>query len=431
MQNEVVQKSLGRFTFLRLSLFLLLPFPPNVVAENPRNTLNFPTTIGPVFKVLPHKEPLWQKPSPPVKKKSPARLTGNRQVKKLSYWQKLHKKYDHPIPSINLGPETRLPPTPETVLGYSEFPMDRAIVDKWSAKMKEYGSKYCALLKSNTATGNEILADVYYDAAHVYHQIQEYTRDTDWQECVDASLRIYRDQYVLPNSGRVPGYWNFSDGLLQSYIQTDDTESLNAILELASDASYSNEQTPVSWTQPFTLSREVSYAIITYLNSEQVGHNHQTRLNAFVNQGLGHLDQWFGSRNAPYVRSFMVGLTARALIRYWERTGDPRIVAALSFSMDRLWDLNWVEAQQAFRYQSAVSESSNDTKAAPDLNLLIAPAYAWIAYVTGDTEAARRADKIFASGVNAAYLERPKQFNQNYFWSFDYIRWRSAIRILQ
>jgi hypothetical protein len=202
--------------------------------------------------------------------------------------------------------------------------------------------------------------------------------------------------------------------------------SLGAVIKLANDASYSNEQTPLGWTQPYTLSREVAYAIITYLNSEEVGSSHKVRLEAFVNQALGHLDQWFGSRNAPYVHSFMVALTARALIRYWEKTGDPRIISALSFSLSALWDLNWVEAEQGFRYQSAVSESGNDTKPTADLNLLIAPAYAWVSYVTGDSDAALRADKIFASGVRKAYMERPKQFNQNYLWSFDYLRWRSA-----
>jgi len=432
MRNEVVQKSFASHSFSWFYSLLLPPLLSIALAEPPPKVINFPTATGPSVDVLIHEEPLWQKLVPPAKKTSLARPTRNRRVKKLAYWLTLHNKYDHSEQGIQSG--NKIPPplaTPGTSSNSTNNPLDQTIVQKWSVQMRDYGIRYCTLLKNGTATGSEILADVYYDAAHVYQQIQDYTQDPAWQDCIDAALKIYRDQYVLPNNGRVPGYWNFSDGLFRSYIENSDPISRNALLKLASDASYSNEQTPIGWTQPFTLSREVAYAIITYLNSEQIGSNHEIRLKGFVIQALGHLDQWFGTQSAPYVRSFMVGLTARALIRYWEKTGDQRIIAALSFSLNKLWDLNWVEADQAFRYQSTVTDSTNDTKTAPDLNLLIAPAYAWVAYVTGDSEAARRADKIFASGVSNAYLERPKQFNQNYLWSFDYIRWRSATQILQ
>jgi hypothetical protein len=33
---------------------------------------------------------------------------------------------------------------------------------------------------------------------------------------------------------------------------------------------------------------------------------------------------------------------------------------------------------------------------------------------------------VFAGGVKGAYLAGAKQYNQNYMWSFDYVRWRSA-----
>ena len=430
MQNEVVQKTL---ISCALSLLFLVPIavPFKAVADDPKKTLQLPTSIGPIIGIALSKEPLVQKPRPAGKKKTSNRLTRNRRAKALSYWQCLHQKKKHPEPGVAPVERVPAPPTSAPSAPLDQTGLDQTVLDQWSSQMIEYGRKYCSLLKSGTAATNEILADVYYDASYVYQQIRDYTQDSDWQNCVDASLEIYRDQYVLPNKGRVPGYWNFSDGLLQSYIEKNDSVSLSAVIALSNDASYSNAQTPVGWTEPFTLSREVAYAIITFINTEKVENSPNERLETFVNQALGHLDQWFGNRNAPYVRSFMVGLTARALIRYWEKTGDPRIVSALSFALNALWDLNWVEAEQAFRYQSAVSESPLDTKATPDLNLLIAPAYAWVAYVTGDSVAARRADKIFASGVQRAYLERPKQFNQNYLWSFDYLRWRSATRYLQ
>ncbi len=36
-----------------------------------------------------------------------------------------------------------------------------------------------------------------------------------------------------------------------------------------------------------------------------------------------------------------------------------------------------------------------------------------------------RGDAIFAGGVEQAWLDGGKQFNQNYRWSFDCVTWRT------
>ena len=65
---------------------------------------------------------------------------------------------------------------------------------------------------------------------------------------------------------------------------------------------------------------------------------------------------------------------------------------------------------------------------APDLNLIIAPAYAWMYYMTGDTKYRDWGDQIFAGGVTNAqnWLYLGKQFDQNYWWSPAYVTWRKA-----
>ena len=65
-------------------------------------------------------------------------------------------------------------------------------------------------------------------------------------------------------------------------------------------------------------------------------------------------------------------------------------------------------------------------EAAPDLNLLIAPVYAWLYHQTGNTVYRDRADQIFAGGVAGAFLSQGKQFDQNYRLSFEYLRWRNS-----
>ena len=67
------------------------------------------------------------------------------------------------------------------------------------------------------------------------------------------------------------------------------------------------------------------------------------------------------------------------------------------------------------------SDGSGGTDPAPDLNLLIAPAYAWMYRQTGDITYRQQGDQIFAGGVRSADLDEVKQFNQNYEFSFDYL----------
>ena len=62
---------------------------------------------------------------------------------------------------------------------------------------------------------------------------------------------------------------------------------------------------------------------------------------------------------------------------------------------------------------------------AADVNLMIAPAYAWLYNETKDPKWRDRADALFMGGVMKACLScGTKQFNENYRWSFAYLAWR-------
>ena len=117
---------------------------------------------------------------------------------------------------------------------------------------------------------------------------------------------------------------------------------------------------------------------------------------------------------------FMMGLTMESLIHAYERTGDPRIPPAIETTADAMWPWLWHPASESFAYTS-----SDLNQGAPDLNLLIAPAYAWLWQLTGAQRHLERGDAIFAGGVRNAWLGSGKAFSQNYRSSFDYIEWRS------
>lgn len=298
-------------------------------------------------------------------------------------------------------------------------------LSRFEAQMRTYGRETCNALKRPGASFDEALAATYYDAEWVFYQIADYLRDSTWHDCAAAAEAIYRDRYVAPNEGAVPGFWNFSRGLVEDYLRTGDETSKKAALLLARNGAFARDSTRVEETIDSTLSREVAYVMMAYLNAEDAGAPPRSRLTILLEHALGHLDQWFVTGNAPYVRPFMVALTAQALIQYEERYGDPRITPALIRAADRMWEQMWLPKAQAFKYTDR-DVPSGGQEASPDLNLLIAPLYGWLYRVTGEARFAERGDEIFAGGVRGAYLSSPKQFNQNYRWSIRYVEWRTG-----
>ena len=118
-------------------------------------------------------------------------------------------------------------------------------------------------------------------------------------------------------------------------------------------------------------------------------------------------------------KNFMVGMLLTSLIRYYEEVNaDPRILPIVQRAADYMWNNEWVLLDGGFKYVShdriengTVSESS---KAAPDLNVLIAPAYAWLYKQT------RRQDYLDKYTMILTGLWRPmmatsgKHFDQGY-----------------
>ena len=291
--------------------------------------------------------------------------------------------------------------------------------------MVSYGRTHCQELANGNLSLDARLADTYYDAEWVFYQIGDYTRDSSWYNCAHLAETIYGNDYVIPNGGTIPGYWNFTHGVTRNYLSTGDTTSQRAAILISQNAAYAPDWTPLSWTFNASMSRETAYAIMSYLNAEHLGQPHRARTEQLVTQALGHIDQWFKSQNADYVRPFMFSLTAHALISYDTQIGgNSRILPAIKTGANWIWDHCWLPQAQAFKYTDRVV-SSGGTDPAPDLNLLVAPVYAWLWHQTGDPKYRERADQIFAGGVNGAWLVNGKQFNQNYRWSFDYVKWRS------
>jgi len=166
------------------------------------------------------------------------------------------------------------------------------------------------------------------------------------------------------------------------------------------------------------------------MDAEDVGEPRHPLRDKYVDIALGHVDQWFVARTTNYIQPFMVGLTSEALIRHFERTGDPRVLPALTNAAEWLWANAWRPAQQAFWYESypfgGTDPGFYPASGAPDLNMLIVPIYGWLYQQTGDKKWIDRGDLLFAGGVVGAWLDGGKQFSQNYRWSFNYLKYRAS-----
>lgn len=295
--------------------------------------------------------------------------------------------------------------------------------DVWRSHMLQYGRTHCDSLRGRSLSADQKLAATYYDAQLVFYRIADYTGDKGWMGCAQEAERVYRDNYVLPNQGRVPGYWSFAQGLAQDYLRTGDDASRKAVLELVENAAFASDE-ELSAQDATELSREIAYALEAHIGSEDTGEAPRPRRDLLVQRALDALREWTEGRG-KLVKPFMVALTAEALIRYEQRTGDTRVLPALTKAADWLWENAWVPEAGAFVYATRWDQDGGPEPAV-DLNLLIAPLYGWLYNRTGDLRFAQRGDAIFENGVGESFLSNPKQFNQNYRWSTDYIRWRSG-----
>jgi hypothetical protein len=306
---------------------------------------------------------------------------------------------------------------------------------RWQADMLSFGEQQCHYLREPGWQGG--VGNWMYDPERVFYQIWDYTGDPKWELCVKAAQVFYRDSYVLAGAPNGPSsYQNFSRGIRINAQRTGDPLSKKAV-ELMATTVFGADITPIAWLDSFYYSRDTALSLMANLDLELLGGPHRARTDLLLQESFGHIDQWFVSkvaqRQPPPVGSygenigmepFMVGLTVQALIQYNEQHPDPRIPPAIKIAVDGLW-LLWNAGAHGFPYSTAQG-STGSTGPSPDLNALIAPAYAWMYFTTGDPLYRDRGDQVFAGGVTNSFLWGGKQFNQAYMWTTDYVRWRNG-----
>jgi hypothetical protein len=310
-------------------------------------------------------------------------------------------------------------------------PNQPPLFDQWKADVVKYADMHGAKLLDTTLSGADRLDRCYYDAAKIYHSLAEYFHRPDYLLVRDEAIKIYRDGYLAPNNYKASGKDIFPDGLYLHYLDTKDERSKDALLRMSLNAAYAQKGEPIrTWIGPLWSSREAAYNLRTDIFAEKLGST-DTDIDALRDICLGHLAKWRaildGTNAAPNsvygesledCRPFMAGLTCEALITYYERTPEVPIRIAITDTLNIMWEKMYVPASKAFCYTDRAIPGVGDRAPAPDVNMLIAPAYAWIGQVD-------RADLLFEGSVQGAFLSGHKQFNQSTRWVFEYLKWRA------
>jgi len=287
---------------------------------------------------------------------------------------------------------------------------------RWEQNMVKYGQKHFDERSKGLWEG----AVWYYDGQRVFYQISDYTKDKKWGEAAHNSREVYRG-YVLKNNGRLPGWRIFPHGLRMDWERNKNEDSKKAAILLSQRSAFA----PRGGGAGEGLSRETAYCINAYIAARQLGEPLSPKIEQSVNWALGHIDQWFVKNASDNWAPFMFGLTCEALINYYDNVKpDSRILPKIKMGLDECWKRAWVEKDQAFWYRAR-----NKAKGAADLNLLVAPAYAWVYLKTGETKYRDQGDKLFAGGVRGAWLDGGKMFSQNYRWSFEFVKWRNEAEL--
>jgi len=301
-----------------------------------------------------------------------------------------------------------------------------------------------------TADGAGWAASNYYDRAKIYYIWYERTGNAAYLERAHALALDYRINYLEANNYGSSAHWAMMAGLAIHYRLTGDQESRRAIGALADGFAlpyYLNNLGDVNAQMDNRIQARV---LNSFLYAWQIGapslgvpniqpdgsdwgtpgsNDWASLLRDALNKILSSQSadgayRWVGQ--CGYNKPFMVGLLNDALIEYYEKFDkDPRILSAIKKSLDYMWAKNWRSDKAIFDYLDADCAVHGETsEGSADLNNMMLPGFGFVYQHTKDVTYKQRGDEILAGGVNGAWIQGGKQFNQSYTNSYKYFFYR-------
>jgi len=278
----------------------------------------------------------------------------------------------------------------------------------------------------------------YYDRAEIYYAWWVRSGNAEYWRRATLIAVDYRTKYLEANNYGASHHWSQLEGLALHYWLTGDAMSQKAVGRTADIlASYYRNNALGSINHPDMESRIQARSLLGMLLAWETqapgGGNYTpatwaTHLPLMLTQILQAQNAngaflWNGYCGTSI--NYMNGILNDVMIRYYERfQADSRVLASVKANVDWLWATQW-RSGGSFNYQSAFCARNNSgPSASPDLNGLQPTSFAWLYKKTGNSTYLQAADLIFSNGVQQAFLQGDKQFNQEYTQSYKYLFYR-------
>ncbi len=302
--------------------------------------------------------------------------------------------------------------------------------------------KYFDIVNQIPWTGN-LRQDGYYSTPHVYYQFYVRSGALKYFLAARKELLYYRDNHIIqdgPQKGRSdagsePRYI-YMQAMADDYYLTGDPKTLKVATMMAEylanhfrpeDAFYAKYRTNF-WTErryAFPFLGVLTYYEMTGnkkyfdLAKRYMANLYKTQLQwpdrgGFIHNLYAH-DPEEGARPDEYGGSpFMTGLLLEPIVEFHRLTGSKIATDSIFRALDWMINEGLVSRGDSFRYLT--SENYRNSEGTPDLNLLTVHAFGYGYRLSGY----KREDyykigmKVFARGVEKAFLRSRKHFNQNY-----------------
>ncbi len=325
----------------------------------------------------------------------------------------------------------------------------------------------------------------YYDGLRVHQQIRDYARANisssqatlylnNVARYISRSIQVVRNNYVIPNDGKVQDWRRFPKGLYYHYLETGDQDSYDALLMLR-DGKTNGTGDPLNHPEFGQASwmREMSYWLQAHIWGEKLdGTRNVAKVSKYVEylesqlrqvRNNDYTDPTYGDGDNDYMQSFYMGLCGMALIEWYEHAGNTywptdnwdtipdalRDVfwwmmdqgpdgAKIVLNADGTPDPNvgkplWIENYNnsgygLFHRSDRILPGGSTTAPYTDVQNLITPVYYWIGVHFNDAEFIELGDKVFAGAVyHQTYWTDGmygKRLGEMFLTSMDGLRWR-------
>ncbi|WP_445505202.1 hypothetical protein [Microvirga sp. G4-2] len=298
-----------------------------------------------------------------------------------------------------------------------------SVYSKYESNFTRYAAEHWSQEGSSWENAN------YYDRAEIFYNWYNRTGDSSYLTKANALAVNYRDNYLKANDYAPSAHWSQIAGVALHYLATGDTASRTAVGKVADNFAVEYYLDGLGNVQAEMDNRMQARVLESFLYAKKInapssnGNNWDSLLHSSLNKILSSQGADGGYHFAAGgVVPFMVGLLNDTLIDYYTTyEADPRILTAVKKSLDYIWKTCWDEASQSFMYVESANSFGEVREPAPDLNNLISSGFGWLYKMTGDQTYKARGDKVFAGGVNGAWLEGSKQFNEQYTNSLKYL----------